>query len=85
MQLCSAPSADGVVELVNTAAAVDWVRDAFAHLKAIGFQPDAQPLLDEARVKADNGVISLAGDGLDTFIEIAKEHRIWTREPAVRK
>ena len=42
--------------------AVDWVRDAFGHLKAIGFTPEAQALLDKAGVEADAGVVDVSTD-----------------------
>ncbi len=82
-----APAADTVDELVATAAAVDWIRNAFAHLKVIGYQPEALPLLEAARVaeEADAGVVSLADDGLNEFIAAAKQYRIWDREAKVKK
>jgi len=79
-----APSAEGVKTLMQIAASVDWLRDAFGHLKVIGYQPDAMPLLEAAQVEIDEGVLSLAGEGLKSFIEAAKKHRIWDREPKVR-
>ena len=36
-----APSSEGAAELLELAAAIDWIRDAFAHLKVIGFTPEA--------------------------------------------
>ncbi len=52
--------------------------DAFGHLKAIGHNPAAKPLLDKAGVEPDEGVTDLAG-----FVEAAKK-RYWDREPNVR-
>jgi catalase len=52
--------------------------DAFGHLKAIGHNAGAKPLLDKAGVEADEGVTDLAG-----FAEAAKK-RYWDREPNVR-
>ena len=51
---------------------------AFGHLKAIGYNPAAKPLLDKAGVELDEGVTDLAG-----FVEAAKR-RYWDREPKVR-
>jgi catalase len=65
-------------KLVKEAAAVQFIMDAFGHLKAIGYHPDAKPLLDKAGVEPDEGVV-----GLDDFIEAAKK-RYWDREPSVR-
>ncbi len=72
-------------KLSKEAGAVDWVRDAFGHLKVIGHTPDAQPLLDRAGVEADKGVISLSDQkSLGAFIKGAKEGRRWEREPKLR-
>jgi catalase len=65
-------------KLIKEAAAVQWVMDAFGHLKAIGFNAEAKPLLDKAGVEADEGVTDLGG-----FVEAAKQ-RYWDREPKVR-
>ncbi len=72
-------------KLSTQAGAVDWVRDAFGHLKVIGHTPGAQALLDRAGVEADQGVISL-GDkkSVNTFIKVAKQGRVWEREPKLR-
>jgi catalase len=68
----------GCAALIKDAAAVQFVMDAFGHLKAIGFTPAAQPLLDKAGVEPDEGVVNLDG-----FIEAAGR-RYWDREPKVR-
>ena len=57
---------------------MQWVMDGFGHLKAIGFNPDAKPLLDKAGVEPDEGVTDL-----DSFVGAAKK-RYWDREPNVR-
>lgn len=71
-------SADATAKLRKEAAAVQWVMDAFGHLKAIGANEEARPLLDKAGVEPDDGVTDLAG-----FVEAAKK-RYWDREPNVR-
>ncbi|MBC7636194.1 MAG: catalase [Acetobacteraceae bacterium] len=76
-------SADGAAMLLGEAAAIAWIHDAFSHLKAIGYVPHAQPLLDAAGVLPDQGVVSLS-DAVDDFISAANEGRIWAREPKVR-
>jgi catalase len=73
--------------LAKEAAAIDFVRDAFGHLKIIGFTEQAQPLLDAAGLagKADGGVLGVGTKGgVAAFISAAKQHRIWVREPSVR-
>ncbi|MET3709859.1 catalase [Sphingomonas trueperi] len=71
-------SEEAAAKLVKEGAAVQWVMDAFGHLKAIGANAAAQPLLDKAAVEPDEGVTDLAG-----FVEAAKQ-RYWDREPKVR-
>ncbi len=74
-------SADAGKQLTKEAAAVDWVRDAFGHLKAIAFDDGGKALLDAGGVTPDAGVIK-AGDTAG-FIKAAKI-RQWDREPKVR-
>lgn len=72
----------GCAELLKESAAVDFVAFAFAHLKAIGFTPEAQPLLDKANVEPDDGVVDLSV-GVDAWLSPAAT-RQWAREPNVR-
>jgi len=72
-------SAEAGAKLAGEAAAVDFVRDAFGHLKAIGSTAGAQPLLDKAGVTKDKGVT-----GLDRAFVKAAGMRFWDREPTVR-
>ncbi|RZM31806.1 MAG: catalase HPII, partial [Sphingomonas sp.] len=71
-------SQEACAKLCKEGAAVQWVMDAFGHLKAIGHNSDAKPLLDKAGVEPDEGVTDLAG-----FVEAAKR-RYWDREASVR-
>lgn len=76
----------GAEDLANLAPAVDWVRDAYGHLKVIGTTADAQILVDKAGIKADAGLISLKEDkDISAFITTAKDGRLWSREPSVRR
>lgn len=75
-------SEDGCARLIEDSAAVDFVRDAFGHLKAIGHTAEAQPLLDKAAVEPDAGVIVL-GKSAKAFVAAAAT-RQWDREPKVR-
>ena len=65
-------------KLFKEGAAVQWVMDAFGHLKAIGHNAAAKPLLDKAGVEPDEGITDLPG-----FVEAAKK-RYWDREASVR-
>ena len=75
-------SAEGCAALVKDSAAVDFVSNAFVHLKAIGITPDAQPLLDRAGVEPDAGVCDL-GRNAGAFLKAAST-RQWDRESKVR-
>jgi catalase len=66
-------------KLCGESAAVDFVSDAFVHLKAIGQSAGAQPLLDKAGVVPDEGLTSLDS----SFIKAAAR-RFPMREPSVR-
>ncbi|MEO6218069.1 MAG: catalase [Sphingomonas sp.] len=72
-------SADGTAALLKEGAAVQFVMDAFGHLKAIGHTPEAKPLLDKAGVTPDDGVVLL-----DKAFIAAAGKRYWDREPNVR-
>jgi catalase len=76
-------SDEGVKPLLRNAAAIDWVRDAFGHLKVIGHTAAAQALFAKAGIadELDEGVIELSSAaGVKRFIEAAKQQRVWDRE-----
>ncbi len=80
-----APSDAGARALVAEAAAVDWVRAAFGHLKILGHVKAAAALLDRAGVVVDAGVVATdRPGGIAAFIVAAKGARIWEREPTLR-
>ena len=74
-------SDDGAAKLAGDAKALDFVRDAFAHLKAIAVDQGGKTLLQAAGVQPDAGVVA-AADVAD-FIAAAKT-RQWDREAKVR-
>jgi len=74
-------SAEAGKKLAKEAAAVDWVRDAYGHLKAIAANEGAQAVLQAGDVAKDPGVVK--ADDIRGFIEAAKT-RQWDREPKVR-
>lgn len=74
-------SGEGGKRLANEAAAVDFVRDAFGHLKAIAADAGAQALLKAGNVGKDKGVVDAAD--AKAFIAAAKT-RQWDREAKVR-
>ncbi len=84
------PSAEGGAQLALEAAAVNFVRDAFGHLKVIAYLPTAAPLfvkggLTDATPDTDAGLIALPAASIDDFVQAAAQGRIWAREAQVRK
>ncbi len=71
---------EAATELSVDSAAIQFVMDAHAHLKAIGHTPGAQPLLDRAGVSAGDGITGLN----DAFVPAAGR-RFYDREPSVRR
>jgi catalase len=72
-------------QLAAEAAAVDWVRDAFGHLKVIAHTDGAKTLLEKAAIQPDEGIVSLKdGKSVAQFIKLAKNGRVWKREPTLR-
>ena len=75
-------SEDGVKELMNAASARDFVADAFAHSKFVGYSEEAKPFL--AKVlgadKLDDGFIAI-GSVKDAakFVQECKKLRFWDR------
>ena len=74
-------SNEGTNALSMESAAIDFVRDAFGHLKAIAVDKGGQALLRRANVGRDAGVVDT--NDKDTFIAAAKT-RQWDRENSVR-
>ncbi len=73
-------SDEGCADLVKEGTAIDFVRDAFRHLKAIGHTAEALPLLDAARIVADRGVVDISKN-VKAFLKPART-RQWDRELA---
>ncbi len=71
----------GAQNLSKEAAAIDFVRDAFGHLKAIAVDAGGQTLLGAAGITPDAGVV--AAKDRRGFVAAAKT-RQWAREAGVR-
>jgi catalase len=69
--------------LLGMASSINWLRDAFGHLKAIGFNNAAQAMFGKAGLDAGAPGIVSVGNGVDDFIASAKEHKIWERDKLV--
>lgn len=74
-------SDEGAQALLAESAAIDFVRDAFGHLKAIAADKGGQALLKTANIGRDAGVVDTKDK--DAFIAAAKT-RQWDRERLVR-
>jgi catalase len=74
-------SDEGAKALSMESGAIDFVRDAFGHLKAIAVDKGGQALLRIANVGQDAGVVD--ANDKDAFIAGAKT-RQWDREKSVR-
>ena len=73
-------SKEGCASLITKGEAVQFVMDAYGHLKAIGHTPEAKPLLEKAGVHPDKGV----SDVIKTFL-VAAQGRYYDREPNLRE
>jgi catalase len=73
------PSADGAQQLAERKTARDFVDDAFAHQKFIGWSADAQALLDAAGVTPDAGCPELTTGSVADFLEQCAALRHWER------
>lgn len=83
------PSVEGGAQLAMEAAAVNFLRDAYGHLKVIAYLPSAAPLftkggITDAGPDDDAGLIGLADASVEDFVAAACAGRIWAREPLVR-
>ncbi|PTM94163.1 catalase [Mycoplana dimorpha] len=78
--------ADFVPDLLAEATARDFVADAFAHCKFIGYATAALPLFAKAGVEdMDEGVVELGGEeAVQAFVGKLGELRVWAREPSTK-
>jgi len=77
---------EGAERLTGEAAARDFVADAFAHCKFIGFTEGAMPLLRRAGLDpdADEGLVLLKdAKSIAGFVESCRKLRLWARESSV--
>jgi len=74
-------SDEGAKALSMESAAIDFVRDAFGHLKAIAVDKGGQALMRTANIPQDAGVVD--ANDKNAFITAAKT-RQWDREKSVR-
>ena len=65
------------------AAARDFVCDAFAHLKFIGYTAALAPVLEKLGISPDEAFVDLSSGTTDGFFDALAAVRYWAREPAV--
>ena len=74
-------SSEGARLLSGESAAIDFVHNAFVHLKAIAVDQGGQELLQKANIAKDAGIVE--NNDMAGFIAAAKT-RQWAREASVR-
>ncbi|PWU72377.1 catalase HPII [Ochrobactrum sp. POC9] len=80
-------SEEAANRLIGESTARDFVADAFAHCKFIGFTAGAMPLLAAAGIEPelDEGLIPLDnGTAATEFVATCRKLRLWARENAVK-
>jgi catalase len=81
------PSADGVDILMQEPTARDFVADAFAHCKFIGYVKAALPLFGKADVpdSRDDGCMALdEPEACAQFVATCRQLRFWAREAVMQ-
>ena len=77
---------DGAQALLSNAAVGDFIRDAFAHLKTIGYTEAALPLFEKTGIADSLDAACLRFDGsksIRDFVTACRKLRFWKREDAV--
>ena len=81
------PAPAGIDDLLAESTARDFVADAFAHCKFIGYVEAAKPLFEKAGVSSDldEGCIPIeAVKDVSAFVGTLGKLRLWSREPNVK-
>jgi len=76
--------AEEAAAFADDPAVRDFVNDAFAHCKVIGYVPAALPVLEATGItdRLDDGVVELSASSVPAFLERCATLRIWDRELA---
>jgi catalase len=82
------PAAEAMADLLQESAARDFVADAFAHCKFIGYVEPALPLFEKAGVATDDfdeGCVAItSAKDARSFVAGLAKLRVWGREPNVK-
>jgi catalase len=77
--------APDVEALKGQAAALNFLRDAYAHLKFIGITAASMPLLEAAGIAVDDAVIEMETRAdAAAYVEAAKQGRFWPRAAVIK-
>lgn len=79
-------SESGAKPLMKNASAMNFISDAFAHLKFIAYNAAALPLFQKAGIASDldEGCMELkAAQGAAAFVAACRKLRVWEREQVV--
>jgi len=77
------PGEETAADLAKDAAVRDFVADAYAHCKFIGYVAAAAPVLEAAGVQSsdvDPGFVAVDEEGGAAFVERCRDLRFWDRE-----
>jgi catalase len=76
------PSATAATSLAARSTVRDFVSDAFAHHKFIGYTTGAQPLLEAAGIaeRLDKGCVKVTKSTAAKFVKTCAQLRFWDRE-----
>ena len=79
-------SEDAASKFALDKPSIDFVNDAFAHAKFIGFVSQAKALLEGAGVakRMDDGFVELTAENAADFVETCAKMRFWDREAVKR-
>jgi catalase len=77
---------EGVPDLLKESAARDFVADAFAHCKFIGYSTPVLALMKKAGIEdLDEGTVELgSAKDIKAFVSELGKLRVWAREPSVK-
>jgi len=79
------PSETAIDNLLQESTVRDFIADAYAHCKFIGFVDAARPLLAKAGIsETDQGLFELSAKDVSGFIGSLCKLRIWDREAKVK-
>lgn len=82
------PTASAIDDLLQESSARDFVADAFAHCKFIGYVESAVPLFKKSGINTedlDEGCIAIGSvKEARSFVDSLSKLRVWAREPNVK-